>query len=138
MRMTLDERMDAMSYWLMREFPTPGPTRVRFVSHIPTIEEGASPQDKKLGDYAECWFSRGRCYVDVSRRRVRNHDDLIDTLMHEWAHLISAKAGALERRRTSYHDDEWGLAFGRIYRRYVEDHGFEEVREIVKHFRKAA
>jgi hypothetical protein len=133
--MTMSQRKEVMVEWLSEEFPPPGPVRVRLVRYIAPIPEGDTPLSADMrtrGDFGECWSDRGRYYIDISLARVTTHDALIDTILHEWAHLLAVKGGKLERHRRSHHDAEWGISFARVYRGYIEDGGYETVRQMAR------
>ena len=51
----------------------------------------------------------------------------VDTLIHEWAHVLTWFGEAFQREE---HSAEWGLAYARIYRTFIEwDFGREGKRE---------
>lgn len=49
--------------------------------------------------------------ISILRRATRA--EVIDTLIHEWAHALShATSGGFK------HDDAWGIAFAKVYRAF--------------------
>ena len=53
-----------------------------------------------------------RVYV-ISILRRATRAEVVDTLIHEWAHaLVHASTGSFK------HDDAWGVAFAKVYRAF--------------------
>jgi hypothetical protein len=119
------DRILQIAQWLSVEFPTPFPVTVRCVKKI-AAPPGASKIERIMGDYGEC--TRIGTKITI-RLADRPRAIMIDALLHEWAHAASLRISVMEnRRRIGGHDDEWALMYGRIYRRYIDDGGFEASR----------
>lgn len=52
-------------------------------------------------------------WTKYGRRHVRD-EELVDTLMHEWAHVMTMASD-------TPHSPEWGVAYARVYSAVVED-----------------
>lgn len=82
--------------WLRRVFPARFPVAVR-----------SQEMKKNNGETEE--FSGPRFIIRINRRT--SHTIRIDTILHEWAHLLTwYGAGHYEK-----HPDEFGLQWGKIY-----------------------
>lgn len=106
--------------WLMRHFPTPYPVNVKYLPNMKY--EG----QKVLG---LCWRRGKKIHIRV--RRAGRKGDVVETLLHEWAHAHTMRHDRLENVRARldrFHDDEFFLAYGRMYRRLYDGDGWEEVR----------
>lgn len=66
-----------------------------------------------LRHYADTSFDeeRKRFVIRLSRRRVTTWAELVDTMVHEWAHVLTWYSWCRE-----HHGPEWGIAFARCYR----------------------
>ncbi len=53
--------------------------------------------------------------IRLSRRRIRTRAELIDTLMHEMAHVLSWFSAP------TAHGPEWGVAFARLYCAFYDE-----------------
>jgi len=78
----------------------------------------------KHADGGDCLLEkrRRRFVIRLDRRMACRRCDLIDTLIHEWAHCLAW----IESASVPDHSDIWGVAFARCYRiweslRYDED-----------------
>jgi len=115
----------ATEEWLMRNFPPAYPVRVRYV---PKIEEEGE-------DCIGLCERVGRRFEILVRDRM-NRREMIETLAHEWAHAYVWRHAVVERRGRErsgiYHDDEYWLAFGRIYRKLYDEGGREEIDESIR------
>lgn len=106
------DRVMQISRWLAAEFPCAYPVYVRI---------GRIPGDKLSGF---CIRRGKKFYISLDDRPPKHF--LIETLFHEWAHALTWKHANLEKRRLTSHDEEWGIAFARIFRRYMEEDGEKE------------
>ncbi len=97
------DRIRQIAAWLRREFPTGRPVRVVFRYH---------KKDAGAMHY-------GRCVLTLVVDPSMNRREMIDTLIHEWAH-------ALHEPVNKHHDGPWGLAYARIYSRFVDEGGEKE------------
>lgn len=85
--------------WLRRNFPVQCTVSVR---SIPM---------KKLHGFTEY---EKRFYVKINRKQ--SYKLRIDTLIHEWAHCLTWFGAETDED----HSSEWGLAYARIYRTFIE------------------
>ena len=94
--------------WLRRNFAPNAAVKVRRVrGYI-----------KKRGCFGECFMYVDdeyitRCNIYIERNMSLSMQR--ETLLHEWAHSLT-----LFGNDTDEHGDEWALAYGRIYRLFVE------------------
>lgn len=68
---------------------------------------------KKMHGYTQCEIR----YYQIVVNRKQSFALRVDTLIHEWAHVIS---GFEREIHNNDHNAEWGLAYARIYRTFVE------------------
>lgn len=68
------------------------------------------PIRKKRAICGECWKSNCGKLFHVFVRRNQSIASRVDTLVHEWAHLLAWDAPG------SDHNRAWGEAYARIYR----------------------
>lgn len=123
-RGTRRARVAQAAAWFAEHHPAPYPVTVRWSPRIaPDPTDELTKRERELGDFGEAWIEGRRCHIRLSARRSPSVAIALEALMHEWAHLVSAKHGVLERRRRSAHDDEFWLAYGRLYRAFMEDGG---------------
>lgn len=61
-----------------------------------------------------------RSVIDCGRPRPMTRLELIDTLVHEWAHAL-AWPGVPDEFTLDRHDAAWGVAYARCYQTVVED-----------------
>lgn len=54
----------------------------------------------------------------IRKTRPVTHQELADTLMHEWAHVM---AWTPEHHSLTDHDASWGVAYSKVYQAIVED-----------------
>ncbi len=66
---------------------------------------------KKLEDGGDCWFDKKRRWfvIRLDKKLAHRRADLIDILIHEWAHCLAWVEGAQD------HGPEWGVADSRCY-----------------------
>lgn len=132
MKTPLRKRLQQMAEWLRANHPTPYPVVVRWTPKI--ASDPSDPAElRKIGDFAECYWSKGRVIIRLSSRRCRSFHVASDTLLHEWAHAMTMPNSRLERhpaRSHSHHGDDWALAFGRCYRSWVDEGGSDASKKI--------
>ncbi len=120
------DRLHQIARWLAVTFPTPYPVTLRCVKKIAALP-GSTPIEKKQGDAGENYREGRKIVIRVAVRPGTQRAFVVDSLLHEWAHAVTMRHDVIEGRRTEHggHDDEWGLAYGKIYRRFVDDGGCE-------------
>ncbi len=111
-------RVYQVANWLRDKHPCPMPVDIRF------RKASSLAKGQKLFGWAERDGRRG-CIVLVESSRITN-SILIDTLIHEWAHLqvwgsdrFEAKSGFTSagrgRPRSEFaHDAVWGVAYAAL------------------------
>jgi hypothetical protein len=119
-RVPLRILLPLLEEWLMIHFPTPYPVKVQYT------------KKKIIYEGEECagvfWQAGKKLHFIV--RTVGTRREVIDTLLHEWAHAHTLRHANLERirgRLEDYHDDEFWLAYGRMSRLLYDKGGREEV-----------
>ena len=132
MRISLRRRVAQMTEWLRRNHPTPYPVVVRWTPKVAS-DPGDPPETRKIGDFAECYWQRPNIVIRLSSRRCRAFSAASETLLHEWAHAQTMPNERVSRhpaRSHEEHPDEWALAYGKLYRAWVDDGGCVESRRI--------
>jgi hypothetical protein len=121
--------------WLCENFPCAYPVDVRLVSRIPL-----DPSDKKIalayearrGYDAICERKGRRFLIRVAASQNTPEPDVVESLLHEWAHARTWKHESIERTRVAKftgHDAEFWAVFGDIYRRFYDEGGYREAWE---------
>ena len=64
----------------------------------------------------------GSLEIRISRTAHRARIEMIDSLIHEWAHAIVHPG-------STGHSDRWGRAYARIYRHFFDKDGYMESRD---------
>ena len=105
------DRWHQVANWLRHEFPAPHPVDLR-------VENLTLP--RKPIEYGEAGKVGRRFLVRLDPRQTWLNG--LDTLLHEWAHVLSWQAQL-------HHGDEWALAYGRLYRAWHEEDGWKESKE---------
>jgi len=107
-----NDRLQQIYRWLKDNFQTPYPTKL----HL----RGGTGKVKHLG------------YVEQDGRKLNIHIDTrqplyvaIDSLMHEFAHAMSWRHRSMDSS-VSVHSGEWGLAYAKVYRSYIDEGGIKE------------
>jgi hypothetical protein len=98
-------RLKRLIEWLRSEYPTPFPVRVsltRIPGHRIHRTDGVATRKGNA------------LYILVDNRLT--WAEMVEVVSHEWAHCVTWRHESLERLRDADHDDEWALAYGRIYR----------------------
>lgn len=126
---TVRQRIAQMVTWLEANHPTPYPVEVKWVPKIAAARDD-SPAARKAGYVGSCYWDRGKIRIRLSTRLCgRSFGVAYDTLRHEWAHAVVMPNERVYRhpaRNKSEHPDEWGVAYARIYRGWVDEGGHEE------------
>ena len=120
----IEAHVARVAEWLAKHHPTPYPVALKWVRRIPAEHRRVKSRDRERGDYAATYTlsdaGKLRLEIHLSRRMLR-------TLIHEWAHAASHRHWKLEvRRPPGLHDEEWGLAYARIYRAFYDEGGWME------------
>lgn len=103
MARTKRDKLTLFEAWLRENFQTPYPVVVQYRKL-----EGRG-ESKVWGDT----YRDGRkLFITVDPRMTLG--DSIAILIHEWAHAVVWRHETVERNRV-HHDDEWGLAYAKIY-----------------------
>ena len=103
-----EERIVQVQGWLSYHHPCLQKVTVKWIKEFPG-EDG--------GDWGECSVSNFT--ITLSQRKCRMWINAIETLLHEWAHLV-------RRRGESWgHDDNFWDIYGRIYRDFYDGRGCE-------------
>jgi hypothetical protein len=123
MSLTKEETCRRFYEWVRVAFPAPYPVTVKWRPHIPHDKEDIprlSKREVRAGIYGDCYREGRRFIIRLSKRRNLTINYAVDTLLHEWAHTLTWGLENQNRCRESFHDDEFWLALGRIYRAYHE------------------
>ncbi len=121
------DRVHQVARWLAAEFQTPYPVTVRCSKKI-AAHRGDDWTIRQTGYHGETERVGRRIIIRIAVRPGINRYSLMDTLIHEWAHAVTTRHDAIEGKRLDHgcHDDEWGLMYGKIYRRFYDDDGCED------------
>ena len=131
---TVRHRILQQTAWLRENFATPYPVVVEWAHKI-----AADPKDRpairESGYVGECYWRSPVIAIRLSKRLCRTLVVAQDTLNHEWAHAIvmpnqRVHAHRVRQGDTPEHPDEWALAYGRIYRAWIDDGGSDEARRL--------
>lgn len=118
------DRVRQVARWLDEKFPLPWPRRLEI--HKNMKPDPGEPKSTIL--YGDCDVFPGPLIrIRVNARRARH--EMVETLLHEWAHARTIKPPKLERQRLEdgkSHDDEYWLEYGRIYRLFHDFDGAAE------------
>jgi len=104
--------------WLMVNFPTPYPVRVKYA---PVIRY----EGRRVAGL--CWREKRKIEIRIKLSHSRR--ETIETLLHEWAHAHTLRHEVMERRIEKDHNSEWGLAFAAIYSKLYDEEQRAEVVE---------
>ncbi len=112
--LTVHQKWERTKRWLRRRFTPPGPVRIRLVCGLHNCAvtcESENAYRHRLDSFPE--------YFHVQVRKEQSHTSKIDSLLHEWAHVLTW-CGLDD----DPHGEEWGLAHSRIYRAWCDwDYG---------------
>ncbi len=116
------DRVQQVAEWLRATFPTPYPTIVKTPKRIPLAKGESSAS---LGGLGETYREDRQIVIRVAVRPGIPRYVLVDTLLHEWGHAMTMRQSSIEDTRLAHgaHDEEWGLAYSRIYRRFIDEAG---------------
>ncbi len=99
------QRLAAVVAWLRQNHHTPHPVQLQ-LRRLPGRDIHRTDGVTVL---------KGRViYIFIDSRLT--WPEMLDVLMHEWAHAMDWRHYSLENRRLADHTDEWGLYYARIYR----------------------
>lgn len=88
---------------LKANFPTAHPVHIRTLDKLP-------------GYYGKAEFKGGKKpYFLITLRRDK-WETILDTLIHEFSHVLSWKLIYNEKEIETFHDESWSLEFGKLYR----------------------
>lgn len=94
-------RYRKLTTFLKKNYPQPFPVSVRRVN---------------LGEtYDGCCQFKGSYFLVSVNRNLPEHQ-AIETLLHEYAHVI-----AWNKCKNDDHCDEWGKAYSRLYRAFLKE-----------------
>ncbi len=122
------ERLEQVSRWLAKEFPTLHPVTLKFPKKIAALP-GAGAIERRTGDAGESYRDGRRIIIRIAVRSGLRRSDLIETLIHEWSHAASMRHQSMEDKRRETcggHDSDWAMMYGRIYQAFVDDSGSED------------
>jgi hypothetical protein len=89
-------------------------------------------RDKKATYYGETWREHARpgLVIDLSERKCRTWDQMIDTLIHEYTHCLLWGPSSLEHDpRCDHHSEAFYAQQGVILNRWHHDHGADQASE---------
>lgn len=112
-KLSFDQRIRRVSAILREQIKTPHPVRVRTVK--------VTKELKKMNALGYCYLAnaanpqRDQYFVIVIPRCTKP-DDVVELLVHEWAHAVSwYTAGSTD------HGPGWGKAYSELYRLIIDD-----------------
>jgi len=97
MKLSADSKWRKTLAWVRREFPVGKPVRIRQV------------KSDKLQGWVE--YANGRFDVRIRKQCLSLR---LDTLLHEWAHLLTWFGNDDDQ-----HGSEWGLMYAKLYRSWL-------------------
>jgi len=106
---TNKQRIAVVVAWLAETYPTPHRVEVRL---IPKLKR----EGTRLDGYAY-WESSRRCQM-LLLRKEQTFTAMLDTLAHEWAHLVHMPNNRQHSRRDLRPHDPltgWGYTYAAIY-----------------------
>ena len=118
-RTPIRELLPKLEEWLMLNFPTPYPVRVKYQKKQPIVE----------GENC-CGFCRrdGR-KIEIAIHLANGREMMIDTLIHEWAHARNMRQASLEGLIELDHPPEWGITYAAIVTKLFDEDRTKEVVE---------
>jgi len=119
-------RLRQVEKWLRQEFPTPFPTSVRV------------QKKNKQFTYLGFTYRQGNKIFILIWSGLAWHS-AVETLLHEWAHAQIVTFDHVEASYKTEHDENWAIHYGKIYRAFFDDGGWQESRHftVEKKFRRA-
>lgn len=114
-------RLHQFARYLARDFPVAFPVTLRIGS--------GRLNSEGLYDAGECWREGSRFFIRVTRCAIAG--DMVESLIHEWAHLRAMRHAhledMLERHHHPHHDPlTWGVSFGELYSDLWDGDGWED------------
>src|SRR5690554_2848940 len=91
---------------LRETFPTPYPVTLRWVPRLADDRFGVT---RRIGR---------RFVITLSESTCSRKHDVVETVLHEYAHAIDWRHDRVERRNRPDHPEEFWIVFGRLYRAY--------------------
>lgn len=124
MRRTTAQRVAQCEGWLRQNFKPPRGyvVRVRWYPKLVDKERNERGEREELQGRHYSWERKHE--IQLSRRLNRRVDDALETLLHEWAHVLVARVS--RDVEDVEHPDEYWLAYGRIYREWFDCGGWDE------------
>ena len=128
MPQTTKQYVEEIFDWLVQTFPTPYPVELRWQKVISygSLGKKVPKRVREKGIFGECWRDGKKIVIVLSKRRCRFSTVAEETLLHEFAHAVATRPYRQEKYREIDHDDEWALAYGRIYRAFLQKEGLDE------------
>lgn len=126
---TIKSRVREVRDWLESNFVTPYPVRVKWVRKI-SGDEGEPESVLESGHYGECLWEYPNTVIRLSVLQCDRVELAIETLLHEWAHAMvmpNARVWSVLEKRGELepHPDEFWLAYGKLYRAWYDQGGWE-------------
>lgn len=123
---TLAEYEARLVGWLRDRHPTKKHTNVVWLPIIPCEDaEDLPKRDRERGDFAQAYDDGDYYVIELSRKLVADRATLVDTLLHEWAHLIAN--GGRDDWKLRPHRRAWAVAYGHLYEDFHDRNGHLEV-----------
>ena len=115
------QRADQLLAWMQGEWPCGRSVRLRWRNEL---------RHKKQTYYGETWRETRGLVIDLSKRKCRTWDSMIDTLIHEYVHCIQWGPASIEHdTRCDHHAEAFYAQQGAILNRWHHDHGHEQANE---------
>ena len=119
----LNHRSRQILKWCQESWPAPYPVRLRWVKDLVDSDEECPHY------HAECNREGSVIVIRLSKRLVRSYAEMIDTLLHEYAHARDTKHQKLEDKlKRAHHGPEWGMYYAEMYSAYHDDTGWDDSR----------
>ena len=120
------ERCFQVLHWLKSEYPS---GRV-IVLHWRREIVATDTSGKRYQCMGETWRDGRVWHIALSKRRCRRYTDAVDTLIHEYVHVMQWGPAAVEScEKIDHHPSVFWLQQGEILDRYHHHGGDEEATE---------
>ena len=118
------DRVMQVGRCLAVRFPTPYPVTLRCPKKI-AAHRNEEAIIRLTGYFGETWQEGRKIVIRIAVRKGIARYEANSTLLHEWAHAVTLRQSKIEDKRLSHggHDDEWALAYGKIYRWFYDEGG---------------
>jgi len=121
------ERSEQVFAWLKDRWPCGRPVKMIWLDEVAELD----PETGKLQQYyGETWRDKRTLIISLSTRKNRQWATMIDTLVHEYVHVLQWGPASLEHNpKCNDHPVAFFAMEGEIKAVWNYDHGSEEANE---------